>query len=606
MKKKNLVGLVSSALAVMALSGCGGDDNDLTGIGANASTATATSSGEQSNKIAALKSRGDRVGSTPIDDGTSVHVALMMQLNNRAELESIVAQNHESGASAKAAALSHEQITRYTPSAQQVATVTDYLKKKGFTNIKVADNNMIVEADGPAKMVSRVFKTSLVGVTKANGRSAHINTSRETVPAALNGLVYSAMGLDTATEAHTHYKEGPAISSIAAKTAAGGASTNADTLTTTGHNMLQFMRYYNAYSRDATAANPHTVGIIAAGDLTQAPLDLQAAYRGFFDGYVPPVSVIYAGTKGTDTSNNLEWALDSQVIVGIGNHSVKQLNFYAATSMAWSDITVAINRAVSDNTAKIVNVSLGGCETYAPTTAIDQILLLAQAQGQTFSVSTGDSGSTAYGCSSTSVEYPASSPYVVAVGGTTLYSSDPDGELPNYSGRSYSASETAWSLSSDGSGGGGGISTIEPMPSWQANVPLLSGKTKRAIPDIAYDANPYSGVKGLIVNGTTYPNLVGGTSLAAPLFAGSWARIITQQTCPNAAVSLYQTLPGWTGWTSPVGYPTTNSGFLYDVTSGSIGAYSAGAGWDYATGWGSLALQQTSTYLINFASCTAA
>jgi subtilase family serine protease len=244
--------------------------------------------------------------------------------------------------------------------------------------------------------------------------------------------------------------------------------------------------------------------------------------------------------------------------------------FYNAKSFTNSNITLALNRAETDNTAAVINVSLGECETYTASSTgdgsmdtDDQIFQLAIAQGQTFSVSTGDTGSKECGNpagTAVGASYPASSPYVIAVGGTTLYT-DSSG---NYGG------EAVWS------GAGGSPSLYEPQPSWQNGV--VPG-SYRGLPDIAFDANPNSGAI-IIVNGTTAQ--YGGTSLASPLFVASWARI---QANNNARLGF----PA--GWIYSHGAQMTPA--FQDVTSGSNGDYSATTGWDYASGFGSFDVAAT-------------
>ncbi|MET3818895.1 subtilase family serine protease [Burkholderia ambifaria] len=453
------------------------------------------------------------------------------------------------GSASYGAVLTSAQIAaRYTPSAGQVATVKAYLQSKGFTNINVAGNNMIVEADAPAGVISGVFQTTLVPVAMSDGTSAHINTAPETMPDAIGGVVQSVLGLDTATRLHPHFVR--ATLSAAAPQANASPTTAAVTV---AHSPTDFPGIYSV-GGTPTASNI-TVGIIAEGNLTQPVIDL-ATFESNHQLPAVPVSVINVGSPSADTSANTEWSLDSQTIVGMSG-GLKQLNFYVAPSFAWSNMALAINRAVTDNTARVVNMSIGGCENWAPTAAIDALFELAVAQGQTFAVSSGDSGSVAYGCSGTSVQYPATSPYVVAVGGTSLYTN----------GNGSYAGETAW----DGSGGG--ISGIEPIPSWQSNVPALKGRFFRGMPDIAFDADPYSGAQ-VVVGGQL--EIIGGTSLSAPLFAATWARMLSG----GCAASL--------GFAAPTLYSAqaTTPSIFRDVTNGSNGAYSAGSGWDFVTGWG--------------------
>ncbi|WP_175778426.1 protease pro-enzyme activation domain-containing protein [Burkholderia anthina] len=537
MKTEHIVRGIGAACLVLALAGCGGDTDP-------------AAAAVQAGKLSALRAAGNVVSVTPLSATASIHVALVLRLNDASGLNRFLQQARTRGSASFGAVLTSTQIAaHYAPSAAQVATVKAYLGSKGFTNIKVAGNNMIVEADAPSGVVSGVFRTTLVPVAMADGSRAHINTTPETVPDAIGGVVQAVLGLDTATRLHPHVVR--ASTAAGARTAGTSPTTNAVTV---GHNPTAFPGIYSM--GNAPTAGNVIMGIISEGDVTQPVNDL-TTFESNNQLPAVPVVVINAGTPGTDTSGNTEWSLDSQTVVGMSG-GLRQLNFYVAPSFSWSDIALAINRAVTDNTARVVNMSIGGCENWAPTASIDTLFELAVAQGQTFSVSAGDSGSTAYGCTGTSVQYPASSPYVVTVGGTTLYTNG-DG--------SY-AGETAWSL------GGGGISGIEPIPSWQSNVPALAGKAFRGLPDLAFDADPDSGEQ-VIVGGQL--ETLGGTSLSAPLFSATWARILSGScvTTPGfAAPTIY-------------GAQATTPTIFRDITNGSNGAYGAASGWDFVTGWGS-------------------
>jgi subtilase family serine protease len=278
--------------------------------------------------------------------------------------------------------------------------------------------------------------------------------------------------------------------------------------------------------------------------------------------------VIHAGAAGSDTSGTSEWDLDSQVIQAMAGGQLTAMLLYTATTLANSDITLAMNAAVSDNMAAVINISLGECERSANADgsmdADDQIFQVAIAQGQTISLASGDSGSkecvNLQGMPVVGASYPASSPYVVAVGGTTL-STQANGTY---------AGETAWSRS------GGSPSLFEPAPSWQ-NPVVTSGF--RGIPDLAFDADPNSGAI-IVVNGQNQQ--WGGTSLASPIFVGSWLRI---QVANNARLGFPAT------WIYQHGLQGTSA--YHDVTSGSNGDFSATPGWDYTTGFGSFDVAAT-------------
>jgi pseudomonalisin len=122
-------------------------------------------------------------------------------------------------------------------------------------------------------------------------------------------------------------------------------------------------------------------------------------------------------------------------------------------------------------------------------------------------------------------------------------------------------------------GAGGGPSTTETAPSWQTAAGVLGTSTKRGVPDISFDASPYSGAL-VRVNGSNVQ--IGGTSLSAPLWTGFWSRIqsVHGNTLAFPASKLYSGA-------------AANPGWFHDITSGSQG-YSAATGWDYASGYGSV------------------
>jgi pseudomonalisin len=476
-----------------------------------------------------------------------LHVQVALKLQNKGALDDFIAAAHNPASPLFHAKLQAGDVaTNFLPSQAQAQAVADYLSRAGFTNVSVSANRLLVSADGTAGSARTAFGTRFVKASDENGRSAYANIDDARVPAALSDLVLSVGGLQTVTHPHTMIVKA-ALQNSGATTHGrpGGGST------LVGHNPTTFPTIYDAGS--TPTASTITVGIISDGDMTQPLKDLTSFTTA---NHLPAVNtqVVTVGTPGTDTSGTPEWDLDSQDIVGMSG-GVGKLIFYAANSLTNSALTAAFNRVVSDNQAQVINVSLGECETSAyqdgSMAADDQLFALGVAQGQTFSISTGDSGSNE--CSKkptgTTPSYPASSPYVIAVSGTSVTT-----------GTSGSwVSETLWS------GAGGSPSTVEPKPSWQTQ----GGGTTRDVADVAFDADPNSGAI-IIVNGSNAQ--YGGTSLAAPLFAATWARML----------AAHPTL----GFAGPHLY-TVSTASYHDVTSGSNGGETATVGWDYASGFGS-------------------
>ncbi len=486
------------------------------------------------------------IASGTLPDTETLHIAVSLKLRNREQLDQFISRIHTRGDTLFGKRLTSEQFTAlHAPSDDQVRAVTDFLTAAGFTNITVARNHLLVSADGSAASVRSAFATDLMQY-RIDGRLAFANSSAARVPRRLAGIVHAVLGLQNVEHAR------PML--VAAQ------PDTIRSLTVKGHNPFEFQTIYNVGNSPSGAQT--TIAIIASGDLTQTLTDLRT-YESQNSLVSVPVSEVRttAGGVYTDTSGLLEWNLDSQSATAIASE-VKELIFYEAPSLSDVHLSEAYSRAVSDNTAKVINVSLGECESAAHFSGAmatdDQIFAQAVSQGQTFVASSGDGGSRT-GCFShtgmfVQVSYPASSPNVVAVGGTQLNT--------NTNG-SYS-SEAAWNK------GGGGVSKHERIPSWQRAV--LSGN-KRGVPDVAFDADPNSGAIIVYMGGSMQ---VGGTSLAAPLFTGVLARA---QSANNNTL----------GFAAPTIYSiaSRSPAPFHDVTSGSNGSFRAASGWDRVTGFGS-------------------
>jgi subtilase family serine protease len=280
--------------------------------------------------------------------------------------------------------------------------------------------------------------------------------------------------------------------------------------------------------------------------------------------------------------------LDSQTSTGIAQQ-VSHLYFYVATSLTDSDIALAINKAVEENKVKAFNMSFGECEYAAYLDGAmlvdDEAFAEAALHGMTPFASTGDQGSACPVLPTngvplsgpTDAAYPASSPYVIAVGGTNLFTN------ADYT---YNT-ETGWES------GGGGPSLFEYPPFWQfytgsgtqpivPSTNLSAAGIGRGLPDVSMCAGgAFVAICAAVVyvNGAT--SLIGGTSLSSPLAMGSWARI--QSAHKNklgfAGPLIYQLANG---------APSPSSPIFNDVIVGSNGLFTALPGYDYVTGLGSI------------------
>jgi kumamolisin len=240
----------------------------------------------------------------------------------------------------------------------------------------------------------------------------------------------------------------------------------------------------------------------------------------------------------------------------------------------------------STNDPSVVSISWGWDEnedfnnegviwSSAAITHCNASLLALAHLGITVCVSTGDDGSEAQMHDGRAhVNFPATSPYVLAVGGTTLH-------VKRDVGGALKVTEVVWN-DGPGSGTGGGVSDVTPAPAWQAGKVVASINpghfAGRAIPDVAANADPATGY--LTMSGGSM-QIVGGTSASAPL----WASLIARINAANGAR---------TGNFNALLYSTFGpGGALRDITVGDNdtdgllgGQYQAGPGWDACTGWG--------------------
>jgi len=233
----------------------------------------------------------------------------------------------------------------------------------------------------------------------------------------------------------------------------------------------------------------------------------------------------------------------------------------------------AINQAVADknNNPSVISISWGGPEstwTSQSLQAYNNALQAASAVGISVCVAAGDDGATdGVSDGQDHVDFPASSPYALACGGTHLV------------GRgSTITDEEVWNDLPSNGATGGGVSQTFPLPTWQAHAKVPPSANPghfvgRGLPDVAGDADPGTGYK-VDVDGSNI--VVGATSAVAPLWAGLIA-------CFNSRLKTSL------GYLNPTLYQRVASvaGAFRDITSGNNGGYQARPGWDACAGWGS-------------------
>lgn len=312
-----------------------------------------------------------------------------------------------------------------------------------------------------------------------------------------------------------------------------------------------------------------TVAILEiGGGFHQDELD---AYFKHFGLDSPAVTVAsYEGggsnSPGSDKKHDREVMCDLEVL-GAAAPGARIVMYFApgATEHDW---LTAMSAIVHDkvNEPSIVSISLGDAEenwTAQFLHDFNDVLHSAAAIGVTVCVASGDDGSSDGETDGKAhVDFPASSPYVLACGGTKITSRSP-------------LQEVVWNNGSDGASGGG-VSRFFALPHWQnaSNVPAAvkpAGPARRGVPDVAGHADPLSGYRLFVDNEWI---VYAGTSAVAPLWAALVARLHHARGTP-------------TGFLTPELYALPGTSAFHDITQGKNGDYGAAAGWDPCTGLGS-------------------
>jgi len=552
-------------------------------------------------------------GPLPATQTLTVHVAL--QLRNVDQLKQSVAARQITSRAAF--------MSTYAPTADQVSQVTAYLKNQGFTSVAAEPNNVLIDATGTVASVEKAFSTQLESYTDPGGVKLFANTQPAYVPQALAGLVIAVLGLDNAQMQKPSPKSGgkPKSTPTPAPTATPTATpaptptptptpvptadactqgVNAEGICPRFYDPATIQLAYDA-ANAPTGANT-SVAIFTEGDPSQAVSDFRWNEQVYGMPQVP-VNVIQIGAPNSDTSGNGEWTLDMTAVQGMAAN-VKRIDLYDMPSMSFSDMVVSYNKWVVDDTDPVGNSSFGGCEAFpyqdGSMLAADEVLVEAASQGQTMFVSTGDNGAYCMAVVDTNgapggvpmVEYPAASPYVVAVGGTDLFS-NADG---TYLG------ETAWEA------GGGGLSQFEYGPYWETSAQPVNSAgvvTMRGLPDVAMDASLETGYlvysSAQATNGSCTPCIEAGTSLASPLAAGAYSRMQSAHgnSLGFAAIGFYHIYAANpnSSQMSAGPPPTSLVGGFHDLLSGSNGAYTALPRYDYTTGLGSFDVVKTNAVI---------
>jgi kumamolisin len=415
-----------------------------------------------------------------------------------------------------------------------------------------------VVLSGAVSQVSSAFGVYLAQYEHSRGRFRG-RVGDISIPDDLSEIVEGVFGLDSRSQAQPHFR---VLADSRDNVRAAAVSRS--------YTPLEIARLYN-FPTDATG-HDQCIGIIELGGGYRAQ-----EMRKYFQSLnitaptLRSVSVDGAHNKPTGDANGPdgEVCLDIEVAGAIAPGAKLAIYFAPNTDAGFLD---AISSAVHDtrNRPGVISISWGAAEsewTQQAMNAMDQAFQEAAALGVSVCAAAGDDGSRDnVNDGRAHVDFPASSPNVLACGGTRLEGS----------GTSITK-ESVWNQGQNRGATGGGVSDAFPLPPWQASakIPPSSNpgaRRGRGVPDVAGDADPATGYE-VLVDGEQF--VIGGTSAVAPL----WAGLITL---------MNEKLGKTTGNLNPLLYAlASGNDAFHDITDGANGAYKARSGWDACTGLGS-------------------
>jgi pseudomonalisin/xanthomonalisin len=575
---------------------------------------------------------------------TSLHLVIGLT-GNLAGANAMIKQIYTRGSANYHQFLTPAQFTAmFAPSKASANAVVSYLSSFGMKNVTVSANRVLVQADTNAATASSAFNTSIHTFAQS-GVPQFANVTPALVPASLAGIVQSVGGLSS-FKMSTYARKAPAKvqamlrshpmrrHAFAMRRADAAATPPEDCNNLAAAEGLPGLpaaplpfcypavftpdAYRYAYDDQGDPTNTNTAiadmtegAVTGAGSLATVASDLSEME---YQNGLPQTQVIVenVGAPSTDTSGQPEWDIDTQAAVGLGG-GAKSMTLYNINALSLDLLPVGLAQYADDDNVPVLNLSIGACEVlwYAlgEMNTTDFILAQTVLQGQTVTVASGDTGSfcpipddpEANGIPAgiPDIGYPASSPYATAVGGTSLLASATDG--------SYDT-EISWYS------GDGGMSLFEQQSPWQSlmigNSLLQQGVSvgNRLVPDVAMAADPYTGLNTII---SGVPTAYGGTSLAAPLAEGIYARLQSyfNNKLGNATPLFYLAYQNAGGGLAdgilgpvatapmPNGLAPAVVGGFHDIFAGDNGFYQALPGFDLNTGMGSIDIN---SLFINF------
>jgi subtilase family serine protease len=573
----------------------------------------------------------DDAGRVPLGSKfEGISIAFSRTPAQEADLQALLAAQQDPTSPLYAKWLTPDEFgARFGLADSDIAKVQSWLGQHGFTEFSVSRSKNRISFSGTVEQVEAAFGTEM-HYYKVNGET-HFAPSRDvSVPAALSSVVQTVTNLSSFRPKSHISGRGPrrVVSPDFTSSQSGNHFLTPKDVATIYDINPAYKAGYNGAGQ--------SIAVVGQSAIVLSDIEHFQTAAGFAVKDPTLVLVPNTGTATIRSGDEAESDLDLEYTSTIASGAT--IYFVYVGNNANSGVFDSIQFAVTNKTAPIISVSYGLCEAALGSSgysSLNAILAQAASQGQSVIVASGDSGSTdCYGETglttaqqqALAVDFPGSSQYVTAIGGTEFPAADVASTNTTYwqaaSGSDLVSSalsyipEQVWNDDSTArlSSSGGGVSTFTPKPSWQTGVPGIPSGTFRLVPDVSLSSSPNNagylfcssdssnGVTGSCTNGfrdSSNVNLTvaGGTSFAAPVFAGMLALINDKLNSTGQGV-INSTL-----YTLAANSATYASAF-HDITSGgnqctagtkicsTAGAsqYPATSGYDQASGLGSVDL----------------
>jgi subtilase family serine protease len=490
-----------------------------------------------------------------LSSATALHVTVALEPRNAGQLSSMATAVSTPGSPLFRHYLSVSQFAqRFGATDAQIAAVKSALTAAGLHVGNAEANHLTLSVSGTTAEVEKAFSVSLVQVRLASNRVAYANTTAPTLPSSVASAVRGVVGLNNLVRLQP---AGP----MAAETRHGfSRQVNHPNIVTGGPQPCTAASNAgvsrNSYTADFLASMYGFSSLYGAGDLgagqTVAIFELEGNINSditaFKTCYGTSTSVTYTPVDGGPdplTGNDgLETELDIETVAELA--PAASIIVYQAPNHTLANGFDEYSAIVSQDLAKVVSTSWGLCEPdNDPSSAAAEATVFQEAamQGQSILGASGDAGSAACsqndGSPSSSddmlaVQDPTSQPFVTGVGGTTLWNGTTSGGIPVLWSPGHTLDQAVWNDGLNGNGPSastGGISIFQKMPAYQSGAAAGLGVGTggsgmpcaatsglcREVPDVSALADPDT---GYVINYNGSWTAVGGTSGAAPLWAG--------------------------------------------------------------------------------------